>query len=62
MPANRWDAGARQEPDPRDHPLHGLWVDGRPAALASPERQNAAVLTQLLDGAARQRPQGRWRV
>ena len=56
MPGNPFDGGARAEPNPRDHPLYGLWIDGRPASCAPPDRQHAAVLAELLDSAARQPP------
>jgi hypothetical protein len=45
--------------DPRDDPLYRLWIDGRPAAHAPPDRQHAAVLEALLDKADAEPPK-RW--
>lgn len=62
MPADNWDQGARYdaELDPTlPHPLKGIWIDGMPARFAPAERQHAAVLTDLIDSAARQ-PLKRW--
>jgi hypothetical protein len=59
--ANDWDTGAMPEPAPRDHPLYQLWIDGRPATHAPPDRQHAAIVGRALDKAeANPRPDWRW--
>ncbi len=57
-----FDEGARYdaELDPTlPHPLKGMRIDGKPARFAPPERQHAAVLTELIDSAARE-PRRQW--
>ena len=59
------DEGARYdaELDPTlPHPLKGMRIDGKPARSAPPDRQHAALVTDLVDRAADQAPQGRWTV
>jgi hypothetical protein len=50
--ANPFDAGVMPEPDPRDHPLYGLWTwEGRPAATAPPDDRHTVLITALIDKA-----------
>lgn len=57
---NDWDTGAREEPDDRrNHPLRGIWVDGKPARLLPPARQHGVLVSELADR-ARAKPRHRW--